>query len=88
MERERGRHSLAPIFNLVYATPLLQHQAQIGLNPTLNVVDCRFDSTAFRGYRIKGRTMYELLCVYFCDDVFLLKCWLQCRKDAVLLQMT
>ena len=30
-----GRHNLAPIFSLVYATPLLQHQAKFCLNPAL-----------------------------------------------------
>jgi len=32
----RRRHSLAPTFSLVYATPLLQHQDQFGLNHGLD----------------------------------------------------
>jgi len=34
--RGRGRHS--PYFSLVYATPLLQHQAQFGLNQALQAI--------------------------------------------------
>ena len=33
--RERGSTQPGPTFSLVYATPLLQHQAEIGLNPAL-----------------------------------------------------
>jgi len=34
-----GRHSLAPsTFGLVYATPLLEHQAQFGLNPAMTAL--------------------------------------------------
>jgi len=42
--KERGRAGvegstqLGLIFSLVYATPLLQHQAQLGLNPALGCV--------------------------------------------------